>query len=51
MLMLLGFVERLAAGEHQVGAPHQLTLEARQVRVGILERRQFVHAVVDDRVG
>ena len=44
----LGLVEARAAGEHQVGALQQRGLALAHLARRVLERRQLVHAVVDD---
>ena len=46
----LGFVERLAAGEHDVGAPEQLGLARLQLGRRAGEAAELVHAVVHDRI-
>ena len=49
MQVLLRFVEARPAGQDQVGPLHQLRLALAQLRRRAGERRQLVHAVVDDR--
>src|SRR5215203_7383234 len=46
----LGFVEALAAGEHQVGTGKHLSLQCEQPRRGAFERRQLVHVVVNAQI-
>ena len=47
----LRLVERLAAGEDQVGGPDQRGLVRAEAGRGEVEGRELVHAVVDDRGG
>ena len=47
----LGFVQAVAAGEDEIGTREQPRFAVEQSGVGEAERRQFVHAVVDDRSG
>ncbi len=51
MQRALGFVERRAAGEHQVGELHQLALALGEFGRRALEGGQLVHAVVDPQRG
>ena len=50
-MLPLGFVQDLAAGEHHVGALQQLRFGRVQPGGRAGERRQLVHAVVDDGGG